>query len=239
MFRLEKVFQNDDSGYILFSNIIKSFLLLISSYVFIILSQNSIYDLGNYKIFRFSNYFIYTIILSIFFFVISFFLQSKKEYKINFISFLKEDVLNIFFSVIFAFAIIFIFKINFILKKTFFYITIYQIIILFLLKLYFNNLYRKLIDIMLVGTYQEIKKIISDKLEKIIILKCCMITDSDDLDIKLIKSEFKFPIFKLNDDFRSILEYHSLGQIWVLNGNKNKLEILSKILKFSVDTLNI
>ena len=246
MFRLEKVFQNDDSGYILFSNIIKSFLLLISSYIFIILSQNSIYDLGNYKIFRFSNYFIYTIILSIFFFVISFFLQSKKEYKINFISFLKEDVLNIFFSVIFAFAIIFIFKINFILETTFFYITIYQIIILFLLKLYFNNLYRKLIDkniiqknIMLVGTYQEIKKIISDKLEKIIILKCCMITDSDDLDIKLIKSEFKFPIFKLNDDFRSILEYHSLGQIWVLNGNKNKLEILSKILKFSVDTLNI
>ena len=55
---------------------------------------------------------------------------------------------------------------------------------------------------MLVGTYQEIKKIISDKLEKIIILKCCMITDSDDLDIKLIKSEFKFPIFKLNDDFK-------------------------------------
>ena len=45
---------------------------------------------------------------------------------------------------------------------------------------------------------------------------------SNNLNIKLIKSELKFPIFSINDDIRSILEYHSLGQIWVLNGDKNK-----------------
>ncbi len=67
-----------------------------------------------------------------------------------------------------------------------------------------------------------------------------MITDIKNLNIRLIKSEIKFPIFNEDEDIRSILEYHSLGQIWILNGNKkNKLNILSKIIKFSVDTLNI
>ena len=92
---------------------------------------------------------------------------------------------------------------------------------------------------MLIGTYEEIKKIISEKLDKILIFKCCMITNSNNLNLKLIKSEFKFPIFRLDDDIRSILEYHSLGQIWILNGDKNKLDILSNIFKYSVDTLNI
>ena len=57
---------------------------------------------------------------------------------------------------------------------------------------------------------------------------------------KFLRSEIKFPIFNINEDIRSILEYHSLGQIWILNGdNKNKEDILSKIFKYSVDTLNI
>ena len=66
-----------------------------------------------------------------------------------------------------------------------------------------------------------------------------MITDLDKINLKLIKSEFKFPIFNEKDDVRSILEYHSLGQIWILNGDKNKSKILTKIFKYSVDTLNI
>ena len=159
---------------------------------------------------------------------------------------MKEDTLNIFFSIIFSFVIIFIFKINFSLKTDLFYLIVYQIIILFLLKLYFNFIYQNLIDkniiqknIMLVGTYDEIKKIISEKFDNILVFKCCMITNTNNLNIRLIKSEFKFPIFSINDDIRSILEYHSLGQIWILNGDKNKYDILSKILKFSVDTLNI
>ena len=246
MFRLEKVFQNDDSGYILFVNFIKSFAILFFSYLYVILSRNSLYDLGNFEIFRNSNFFIYIIIFSTIFFVCSFFFRSKKEYRKNFISFLKEDTLNVFFSVIFSFVIIFIFKINFSLKIDLFYLTVYQIIILFLLKLYFNFIYQNLIDkniiqknIMLVGTYDEIKKILSEKFDNILVFKCCMITNPNDLNIRLIKSELKFPIFSINDDIRSILEYHSLGQIWVLNGDKNKYDVLSKILKFSVDTLNI
>ena len=74
MFRLEKVFQNDDSGYILFSNFIKSLTLLSSSYIFVILINNSIYELKDYTIYQNSNYFNYSIILSSFFFINSFFL---------------------------------------------------------------------------------------------------------------------------------------------------------------------
>jgi lipopolysaccharide/colanic/teichoic acid biosynthesis glycosyltransferase len=93
---------------------------------------------------------------------------------------------------------------------------------------------------MLIGDYEEVKKILSENFEKIFIFKCCMLTDLNIQNLKLIKSEFKLPIFNENEDIRSILEYHSLGQIWVLNGDdpKNK-KILPKIFKYSVDTLNI
>ena len=113
MFRLEKVFQNDDSGFILFSNFIKSNLLLFLTYIFAILIDNSIYELSDYTIYTKSNFFIYSIFLSITYFILSFFLKNKKEYNKNFISFLKEDILNIFFSVIFSFAVIFIFQVDF------------------------------------------------------------------------------------------------------------------------------
>ena len=138
------------------------------------------------------------------------------------------------------------FKINFIIEIQFIYLLTIHILVLFLLKLIFNNLYQQLIDkniiqknIMLVGTYKDIKKILSEKFEKILIFKCCMITDLNNFNIKFLKSEIKFPIFNENEDIRSILEYHSLGQIWIINGDKNKSTILSKIFKFSVDTLNI
>ncbi len=246
MFRLEKVFQNDDSGYILFSNFIKSLILLITIYIFVILSDYSIYELVDYKIYRSSNFFIYSILLPIIYFINSFFLKNRKQYKNNFLSFLKEDVLNIFISIIFTFAIIFIFKIDFRLEIKFIYLLTFHIIVLFLIKIYFNNLYQQLIDknviqknIMLVGTYLEIKKILSEKFKKIFVFKCCIITDLNNQNIKLVKSEIKFPIFNVNDDIRSILEYHSLGQIWILNGDKTKSIYLTKIFKFSVDTLNI
>ena len=91
MFKLEKVFQNDDSGYYLFINFIKSLILFISIYFFSILEKNSIYDLLNFEIFKNSKYFIYSILISIFFFVISF-NSKKKIYQKNFISFLKDDI---------------------------------------------------------------------------------------------------------------------------------------------------
>ena len=59
MFRLEKVFQNNDIAYIGFTNIFKSILLIIVSYFSIIFENNTIYDIGNYNIFFNSNYFFF------------------------------------------------------------------------------------------------------------------------------------------------------------------------------------
>ena len=246
MFRLEKVFQNDDLAFNFFCNFIKSIILIFLSYIFIIIIDNSIFELAQYSIFINSNYFIYSIILSIIFFINSFFFIEGKRFVSNFIFFLRSDILNLFVSNIFTFTVLLTLSIEFVLEKRFIYLLILQSIILFLIKLYFNNLYKYLINkniiqknILLIGTYEEIKKILYEKLDKIFICKCCIVTDLEKFNSKIIKSEIKFPIFTQEDDLRSILEYHSLGQIWILNGNKGKNKILSKVFRFSVDTLNI
>ena len=246
MFKLEKVFQNDDTGYYLFISFIKSLILLISIYIFSILEKNSIYDFLNFEIFKNSNYFMYSILISILFFAIS--LNSKKKvYQKNFISFLKDDVVGFLLANIFTFFIFFVFEINFEIDLLTLYLNVYLLTILGILKLYFNNLYQNLINkniiqknIMLVGTYDEIKKILKEKFEKIYIFKCCLVTDFKNQDIKYIRSELKFPIFNEDEDIRSILEYHSLGQIWIINGkDKKKDKAFNKIIQFSVDTINI
>ena len=137
MFKLEKVFQNDDSGYYLFINFIKSLILFISIYFFSILEKNSIYDLLNFEIFNDSKYFIYSILISILFFVISFH-SKKKIYQTNFISFLKEDVVGFILANIILFFIYFIFKINFEIHLLTLYLIVYLLIILAILKLYFD-----------------------------------------------------------------------------------------------------
>ena len=97
------------------------------------------------------------------------------------------------------------------------------------MKIYFNFLYQKLINeniiqknVMIVGSYNEIIQILKNNFDKIYIFKCCMMTDYFEIDKKTARSEIKFPIFNKNEDIRSILEYHSLGQIWILNGNEKK-----------------
>ena len=247
MFKLEKVFQNDDSGYILFINFIKSIFILITIYLYSILNENTIYDLNNFDIYKNSNFFHYSIFLPVFFFLNISFYKNKSKYQKKLISFIKEDFINLIFSNLLTIIFINLFTIKIKIDLNFFYIFIFCNITLFVLKLYFNYLYQSLVkkniiqkNIMLVGTYQEIKKILLEKFEKILIFKCCLITDLGSHNIKIIKSEIKIPVFNKNEDIRSILEYHSLGQIWMLNGNEKKKEdIFSNILRYSVDTLNV
>ena len=246
MFKLEKVFQNDDSGYYLFINFIKSLVLLIAIYFFSILEKNSIYELLSFEIFKNSDYFLYSITISVSFFFISLYLK-KKIYQKNFISFLKEDIANFILANVISFLIFFIFNINFEIHLHTLYLIVYLLIILAVLKLYFNNLYQNLINkniiqknVMLVGTYNEVQKILREKFDNIFVFKCCLITDFKNQDIRYIRSELKFPIFNEDEDIRSILEYHSLGQIWIMNGkDKKKDKAFNKIIQFSVDTIDI
>ena len=246
MFKLEKVFQNDDKGYYIYKNLITSIILLLSIYIFSILEKNSVYNLLDLNLFIGSKYFLYSVLISIIYLIISSY-RKNKDYQKNFLSFLKDDLLNFIYSNIVLFLIFFIFKISFKFDTITLYLFIYLFGILAILKLYFNYLYQNLIDkniiqknVMLVGTFKEIKKILEVNFNKIYIFKCCLITNLTNQDTKYIKSELKIPIFNDNEDIRSILEYHSLGQIWILNANdKNKEKAFNKIIQFSVDTLNV
>lgn len=246
MFRLEKVFQNDDKGFLLFTNIIKAFTLFCSIYISSIFENRTIYQLFDFSIFVRSEYFLYALFLPILFFIIIS-SNNKRYYEENFISFLKKDILCFILSNILILSFFFIFKVSLTINENFFYLTIFLLSILSITKLYFNYIYNYLIEkniiqknIMLVGRYKEIKKILNENFHKINIFKCCLMIDFKENDIRYIKSELKIPIFNDEDDIRSILEYHALGQIWILNGDEDKMKkIFNKIIQFSVDTLNV
>ena len=247
MFKLEKVFQNDDSAYILFANISKSILIYSSVYIFSILEKNSIYEILDYEIYLKSNFFNLSIFLSIFYLILIFLNKRDNIYKRNLISFFTEDIFNLTLSMVLSLILIFILKFNLTINFILFYLFIFVITTIGFAKLFFNSLYENLIqkniiqkNIMLIGNYDEIKEILSNDFDKIYVFKCCMILDIEKYNLNLIKSEIKFPIFNNNEDVRSILEYHALGQVWILDKGKHKIESsLLKILKFSVDILII
>ena len=246
MFRLEKVFQNDDKGFVLLINIIKAFTIFFSIYIYSILENRTIYQLLDFDIFAHSQYYQYGIFFPIIFFLIIT-STNKEYYNLNFISFLKKDILSFILSNFLILSLFFIFGINLSIDKNFLYLIIFLLSILSITKLYFNYVYNSLIDkniiqknIMLVGTYEEIKKILNENFYKINVFKCCLMVDFKENDIRYIKSELKIPIFNEHDDIRSILEYHALGQIWILNGEEDKKKkAFNKIIQFSVDTLNV
>ena len=246
MFRLEKVFQNDDKGFILFINIIKAFTIFFSIYIYSILENRTIYQLFDFSIFVRSEYFLYALFLPILFFTIIS-SNNKNYYEENFISFLKKDILGFIFSNILIFSFFFIFNVDLNFNKSLLYLIVFLLCILSINKIYFNYIYDSLIEkniiqknIMLVGRYKEIKKILNENFHKINIFKCCLMVDFNENNIRYIKSELKIPIFNDEDDIRSILEYHALGQIWILNGEENKKKkAFNKIIQFSVDTLNV
>ena len=245
MFRLEKVFQNDDKGFILLTNVLKTLVIFCTIYVYSILEIRTIYQLFEFDIFIRSTYFEYGIFFPILFLIITS-LPNKLFYKSSFMSFLKDDILSIFFSNILILTFFYILDVNLNTDKFLLYLIMFLLSILSVIKLYINHIYNSLIkkniiqkNIMLVGKYHEIQKVLKEDFHKINIFKCCLMIDSKN-DDRFSSSEFKMPIFNTNDDIRSILEYHALGQIWILNGEENdKKYIFNKIIQFSVDTLNL
>ncbi len=245
MFRLEKVLQNDDSVYVFFTRIVKSSIIILSFYIFSILEKNTVYDLLNYEIFFKSQYFLFSIFLSLIYFLISIFFLKNQIYKFNFISYLIEDIGVIFIANILIFTIYFFLNYNFIIDESFMFSFFFLLLNLFIGKKIFNSVYNYMVNndiihknIMLVGSFKDIKYFLNKKKEKVNIFKCCIVDDSEKLNEKLIRNEIRIPIFKTTDDIRSILEYHELGQIWVLESDKSKTEkLISNIIKFSVDIL--
>ena len=243
MFRLEKVFQNDDTFFIKISSLLKVISILLSIYIFSILEFKTIYHLFNINIFTNSKYYNISIFIIPIYFLISIFLNNTNKYKSNFIIFLRYDILPFIISILLYLVFCFVFEIN--LTLSFLYMVFLIIFILYFTKILTNYFYNYLINeniiqrnIMLVGEFKDILKLMNEHSEKINIYKCCLIITDKYTDLSKLRIELKIPIFTQIADIRSILEYHSLGQIWILDNKKNDLEILlNNVLKFSVDIL--
>jgi len=247
MFRLEKIFQKDDNFYINISIFLKSFFIFLSIYIFSILELNSIYDLLNIDFYKESKYFYISIFFPIIYFFFSFvFRVTKKRYVVHFFSFLLNDIIPFIVTIPITLYLFFILKVNYKIELVDVYLLAFIIFNLFLIRYILDKYYNNLMDnnliqrnIMLVGSIESIQKILKEKKDKINIYKCCLIKSSDDKILEKARMSLKIPVFTDKSEMRIILEYHELGQIWILDDNEKNLVNfhLDLVVKFSVDII--
>ena len=186
MFSLEKVFQNDDKFFINSLIFIKALIILLSVYIFSILQRNTIYELLEFNIYIESNFYLFSIYFATIYLLTNIIITKDKKYKLNFLSYLRNDLLPFLISTVISFSIFFLFKINLKLDLSFLYLIIFIIINLSILNRSTSWLYNYLINsniiqrnIMLVGNINDIKKIVNENKDKINVYKCCLINTND------------------------------------------------------------
>ena len=247
MLRLEKIFQQDDSLFIDVSILLKSFLIFLSIYIFSILEVYSIFDLLDYNIYLTSKYYYISIFFSISYLIFSFiFRLTKKRYVIHYLSFLLNDIIPLLVTVPFTLYLLFLLKIDFNIDTNNSYLLILIIVNLFIGRKILNSFYTHIMNnnniqrnIMLVGSINSIAKILKEKKDKINIYKCCFIKDDYENSVEEARSILKIPVFTNESEIRIILEYHELGQIWILDNEDKSLVnyFLDTVIKFSVDII--
>ena len=247
MFRWEKIFQQDDNLYIDISIFFKSFFIFLSIYIFSILEFYSIFDLLDYNIYLTSKYFHISIFFSISYLIFSFiFRLTKKRYVIHYLSFLLNDIVPLLVTAPFTLYLLFLLKIDFNIDTNNSYLLILIIVNLFIARKILNSFYKHIMNnnniqrnIMLVGSINSIAKILEEKKDKINIYKCCFIKDDYEHSVEEARSILKIPVFTNESEIRIILEYHELGQIWILDNEDKSLVnyFLDTVIKFSVDII--
>ena len=103
-----------------------------------------------------------------------------------------------------------------------------------------NNIIQR--NIMLVGSVESIDKMLKEKKDTIHIYKCCLIKIDNEGTLEKARMLLKIPVFTELAEMRLILEYHELGQIWILDNDEEKNLInyfLDLVIKFSVDIIII
>ena len=213
MFRLEKIFQQNDSLFIKTQNFFKSFVIYLTIYCFSIIEFNSIFDLSKTDIYIKSNYFYISLYFSISYLISTFIFNTKKiKYKINFFVPLLNDINLLLVATLISGLILFIFKIDYNIEINIIFLLIFIIFNLILTKVFFDFIYNKLIEeniiqrnIVLVGSREGIKKILSEKKDKINIYKCCLIRSYNEDELLMFRREVKIPVFTQDSDVRSIL----------------------------------
>ena len=245
MFRLEKIFQVDDSVYISTTIFLKGFAVFLSIYIFSILEFNSIFDLLNYDIYKTSKYFYLSLYFTASYLLFSFFLGIiKKIYVTSFLIFLINDIVPFVITLPFTLYIFFILKMDFNIDINISYLLILIICNLFIVRKIIDALYNYLMNnnviqrnVMLVGSIEDIQKILKEKKDQINIYKCCLIKNDNIGSLEKARMILKIPVFTDETEMRVILEYHELGQIWILDNEEKNLAnyFLDLVIKFSVD----
>jgi len=167
MFRLEKVFQNDDKFFIFNSNLIKCLSIFIMFYLFSILEKNSIYEVFNYKIYRDSDYFIFSILSVLIFYLLSVILfKSHKNFFYYNNNIIKKDFGCLLISLLISILIL-KFYINKNINTNFIVLIFFLFINLFFFQKLINKSYSFLVkknfiqkNILLIGSYENIKKVL-------------------------------------------------------------------------------
>ena len=245
MFKLEKIFQANDSVYINVSIFWKSFAVFLAIYIFSILEFNSVFDLLNYNIYKTSKYFYLSFYFTISYLIFSFvFGTMKRRYRSSFLIFLINDIIPLVISLPFTLYIFFILKVDFNIDINISYLFILIIFNIFIFRKISDFVYNLLVNnntiqrnIMLVGTVESIEKILKEEKDKINIYKCCLIKFDNVSSLDEAKTLLKIPVFTEETEIRLILEYHELGQIWILDNEEKNLVnyYLDLVIKFSVD----
>ena len=249
MFRLEKVFQQDDYFFIKISIFFKSLIVFLSIYIFSILEFNSIFDLFNYNIYNKSKYFYLSLYFPFFFLLFSLIFETmKKKYITNFSIFLLNDIVPLVITIPFCLYVFFILKIDFNIDINSSYLLMLIICYLFIFRKFLDFFYQYLMNnniiqrnIMLAGSIESIEKILKEKKDQINIYKCCLIKTDDKGTKEKARMLLKIPVFTEIAELKSIFEYHELGQIWILEDNNKNLVnyFLDLVINFSVDILII
>ena len=245
MFRLEKIFQVDDSVYINIAIFWKGFAVFLSIYIFSILEFNSIFDLLNYDIYKTSKYFYLSLYFTASYLLFSFILRiMKKKYVTSFLIFLVNDIVPFVITLPFTLYIFFILKMDFNIDINISYLLILIICNLFIVRKITDALYNYLMNnnviqrnVMLVGSIEDIQKILKEQKDQINIYKCCLIKNDNISSLEKARMILKIPVFTDETEMRVILEYHELGQIWILDNEEKNLAnyFLDLVIKFSVD----
>ena len=255
MINLEKIFQKNDETYVSLVKISFLFVLFASSYfAFYLRNYTNFYVFLEFfgqeskplqHVFLRSNYYIATLVhLGIYFFIFLF-SGKQKVYKKGILNFFDEYYKIIFFSfLLLALLAIALKTVEQYSRIWFFSYLIISFIISSLVKIYFDSKYNKLIasnriqrNVLLVGdieTCDEMAKKFS-KSKNISIIKGIVPTTNDQVESGRASSA---PLFSLQSDFKKIVNYHRIGQIWIVSSAKSfyKTEdLIDKFAVFSID----
>jgi len=239
MINLVKLFQKNDEVYILLLKFAGFITLFGSSYLaYYLRNYTNFYD---FLIFFDSIYYFATLVHLVTYLLVISFSKKEKIYKKGFVSFL-----DIYFKLIFASFLILVFAaIAFKFAENysriwFFSNVIFSFLFSLLTKIYFDAKYEKLIktnriqrNVLLIGDLESCDEMTKNfnKSKNISIIKGIVPTTNG---IPLHGRISTAPLFKLQSDFKKIIDYHHIGQIWIVSSAKSFYKTDDLIDKFSM-----